>query len=65
MVGEDVKWMQWYLTELKYYNDPITGIYDIFTLGSLLAFQFKNKLDVDGSCGPATRKALKAAYDSM
>lgn len=61
MVGGDVKWMQWYLTELKYYNDPINGIYDIFTLGSLLAFQFKNGLDVDGSCGPATRKALKDA----
>ena len=65
MVGEDVKWMQWYLTELKYYNDPITGIYETFTLGSLLAFQFKNGLEVDGSCGPATRKVLKAAYDSM
>ena len=59
---EGVMWMQWYLTELGYYDDDITGIFEIITLGALLAFQFKNGLDVDGSCGAATRQALKDAY---
>lgn len=57
--GDDVRWLQWYLTEYKYYNDGISGTFDIFTLGALLAFQFKNGLDVDGMCGAATKKALK------
>ena len=61
MVGDDVKWMQWYLTELKYFDNTIDGIFEVITLGALLAFQFKNGLDIDGSCGPATRKSLKEA----
>jgi peptidoglycan hydrolase-like protein with peptidoglycan-binding domain len=28
-------------------------------LGALLAFQYDNKLAIDGICGPATKKALK------
>ena len=30
----------------------------IITLGALLAFQFKNNLEVDGLCGPKTGAAL-------
>lgn len=56
--GDDVKWLQWYLTDLKYYNDDIDGDFGIYTLGALLAYQFKNNLEVDGVCGPGTRKSL-------
>jgi peptidoglycan hydrolase-like protein with peptidoglycan-binding domain len=50
--------LQWYLTDLKYYNDDIDGDFGIYTLGALLAYQFKNNLEVDGVCGPGTRKSL-------
>lgn len=56
--GDNVKWLQWYLTDLKYYEGTIDGVFDTFTLGALLAFQFKNGLELDGCCGPATRQAL-------
>lgn len=59
--GDSVKWVQWYLTQLGYFNDEISGNFDIFTLGSVLAFQFKYNLDVDGKCGKTTRATMKAA----
>ena len=59
--GDSVKWVQWYLTQLGYFNDEISGNFDIFTLGAVLAFQFKNDLEVDGKCGKATRAAMKNA----
>ena len=55
---DEVKWLQWYLVDLHYSNDPIDGIFGVYTLGALLAFQFKNCLDPDGSCGPATKSKL-------
>jgi len=57
--GEDVKWLQWYLTEYAYYKDGVNGTFDIYTLGGLLAFQLKNNLATDGLCGTATITALK------
>ncbi len=56
--GDTVKWMQWQLTIKGYYEDRIDGKFEVITLGALLAFQFKNNLDVDGLCGPKTRAAL-------
>ena len=56
--GNDVKWLQWYLTDLKYYIGEIDGKFGIITLGALLAYQFKNGLEVDGVCGPGTRQSL-------
>lgn len=56
--GDSVKWMQWELEKRKFYAGKIDGKFDVITLGALLAFQFKNALDVDGLCGPKTRAAL-------
>lgn len=57
--GDSVKWLQWYLTEYGFFDSEIDGIFGNITLGGLLAYQFKNELDVDGKCGPATRNSLK------
>ena len=56
--GDSVKWLQWNLIYLGYFNDEINGVFDIFTLGSLLAYQLKNNLAVDGVCGSATRSSI-------
>ncbi len=58
--GDDVKWMQWKLKKLAYLPDDVDGWFGVHTLGALLVFQLKNGLDVDGVCGPATRKKLQA-----
>ena len=58
--GEDVKWMQWKLKKLTYLPDEVDGWFGVHTLGALLVFQLKNGLDVDGVCGPATRKLLQS-----
>ena len=57
--GDSVKWLQWYLAKYNFYNGTISGNFDLVTYGALLAFQFKNKLTVDGLCGNNTKKALK------
>lgn len=56
--GDDVKWLQKELSERGYYSGKIDGSFGILTLGSVLAFQMKNGLAVDGICGPATRGKL-------
>lgn len=58
--GEDVKWLQWKLKELKYNCDEIDGWFGIYTLGAVLAFQFKNDLVVDGIVGSATITKLRS-----
>lgn len=57
--GEDVKWLQWKLKNLGYLNDSIDGWFGVYTLGALLVFQLKGNLDVDGICGPATKRVLE------
>ena len=59
MNGDDVKWMQWYLNEYGMMFKDIDGVFDLKTLAALITFQFKYKLQIDASCGPITRKALK------
>ena len=60
MVGEGVKWLQWYL---NYHgaNPKLTvdGDFGPATLRMLTAFQKTAKIEVDGICGRGTRAALK------
>lgn len=60
MSGDDVKWLQWYLTEYNLFFNEIDGKFETMTLEALVTYQFKNKLAIDGVCGPATRKSLKS-----
>lgn len=57
--GDDVKAMQQALVKLGYLRaNEVDGDFGKVTLGALLAFQLENGLDVDGLCGPASKKAL-------
>ena len=58
-VGQDVKWLQYELVEAGY-KLTIDGDFGSNTDKALIAFQQSAKLEVDGKCGPATRKALSA-----
>ena len=59
MSGDDVKWLQWYLTEYKLFFNEIDGKFETMTLEALLTYQYKKKLEIDGVCGPSTTKSLK------
>ena len=57
--GAAVVWMQTKLYEHGYLRkNEIDGDYGTITFGALLAFQFDNKLTVDGICGDATKAKL-------
>ncbi len=56
--GDDVKYTQQRLKELKYYTGSIDGKYGTSVLAAVKAFQKKNDLSADGVIGPATRKVL-------
>lgn len=57
--GAEVELMQLRLSERGYLRkNEIDGDFGKITLGAVLAFQFENKLQVDGVCGAETRKAL-------
>ncbi len=58
MAGEDVRYTQQRLAELKYYTQTPSGQFDSATLGAVKAFQRKNDLGVDGAVGPQTIAAL-------
>lgn len=60
MSGDDVKWLQWHLTEYKLFFNDIDGKFETMTLEALVTYQFKSKLEIDGVCGPATRNSLKS-----
>lgn len=58
--GDDVRRLQQALADKGYYfADHIDGDFGKETFGAVLAFQLDSGLDVDGICGPATRKSLK------
>lgn len=60
--GADVQRLQQALFELGYLRkSEIDGDFGKITLGAVLAFQFENKLTVDGVCGQKTKSALKIA----
>lgn len=57
--GPDVEWMQTKLAEHGYLRkNEIDGDYGTITFGALLAFQYDNKLTVDGICGAQTKAKL-------
>ena len=57
--GESVTWLQTKLVEHGYLRqNEIDGDYGTITFGALLAFQYDNKLDVDGICGAQTKAKL-------
>ena len=59
MVGNDVRTMQTKLCAAGYLRaSEIDGDFGNITFGAVLAFQYDNDLEVDGSCGPLTQQAL-------
>lgn len=65
MEGEDVLAVQVRLAELGYYTGKLDGVYGSGTVAAMKAFQGRNKLTVDGVCGPDTVAVLfsNAAID--
>ncbi len=58
MYGEDVRWVQNRLKELKY-TVNVTATYDSTTIAAVKFFQSQNGLDADGLAGKQTFAALK------
>lgn len=58
MSGEDVRFTQQRLAELKYFTGTANGQFDSATQSAVKAFQRKNDLGVDGAVGPQTTAAL-------
>ncbi len=58
MAGEDVRYTQQRLAELKYLTQAASGQFDSATLAAVKAFQRRNDLGVDGAVGPKTIAAL-------
>lgn len=57
--GDKVKWLQKALCENGYLRESeIDGEFGKITLGALLAYQFENKLSVDGICGTFTKQSI-------
>lgn len=59
MTEEDIKWLQWELKE-DGYDIEIDGVFTKTTTAILRDYQFNHGLEVDGKCGPATRKDMIA-----
>ena len=66
MVGDDVLSVQVRLAALGYYTGELDGVYGSGTITAMKAFQGRNKLTVDGVCGPNTLMVLfsNAAIDA-
>lgn len=67
MRGDDVKWLQWELVEKGFLpatdekgKSNIDGSFGKRTEAAVRLYQAANVLNVDGSCGPITRKSLAA-----
>lgn len=56
--GEEVVNLQNRLTELGYYTDSISGIFDKATQAAVKAVQEKHSLDADGIVGPVTHTVI-------
>ncbi len=59
MVGDDVAGLQERLLELGYDTGRADGVFGVQTEASLRGFQRDYGLRVDGTCGPATLRALR------
>lgn len=64
MKGNDVKWVQFELSEAGYTLD-VDGDFGQITDSALRDFQRSCKIEVDGICGSVTRKYLKADSQSV
>ena len=66
MTGDDVLAVQIRLASLGYYTGTLDGVYGSGTITAMKAFQGRNKLTVDGVCGPNTQMVLfsSAAIDA-
>lgn len=58
MQGDDVKALQYALAGRGLYESGFDGHFGPGTKRAVMAFQKSEGLDVDGSCGPATRRKL-------
>ena len=56
--GEQVRKLQQRLKDLGYFNGSVDGKYGEGTIASVMAFQLRNNLTVDGKAGPATQRLL-------
>lgn len=57
--GEDVRQLQRALANAGYLRkNEVDGDFGTITLGAVLAYQFENKLEVDGVAGPMTQASL-------
>ena len=56
--GDQVRTLQKRLKDLGYYNGSVDGKYGESTMASVMAFQLRNNLTVDGKAGPATQRVL-------
>jgi peptidoglycan hydrolase-like protein with peptidoglycan-binding domain len=59
--GPDVEELQNRLTELDYYDGPVTGYFGPLTEEAVIRFQQDNGLVADGVVGPSTQAALASA----
>lgn len=59
--GDGVKWVQWHLARLGYYNMDIDGKCSSGSVKAIKAFQKASGLTVDGLAGPNTIRCLKLA----
>lgn len=56
--GEDVRTLQWRLSQWGYYRGAVDGVFGAETSAAVRDFQWKNGLPVDGVVGAATWAAL-------
>ena len=63
--GEQVTKLQKRLKELGYYNGKVDGSYGEGTMASVMAFQLRNNLTVDGKAGPATQRVLYGSKSNI
>lgn len=59
MSEEDIKWLQWELAE-DGYDTAIDGKFTKTTTAILRDYQYNHGLEIDGKCGPATKKHMAA-----
>jgi len=63
--SEQVKTLQKRLKDLGYYHGNVDGKYGDETQASVMAFQLRNNLTVDGKAGPATQRVLYGSKSSI
>ncbi|WP_413165297.1 peptidoglycan-binding domain-containing protein [Capilliphycus salinus ALCB114379] len=62
--GSKVIELQQYLQVLGYYNEAITGYYDLLTREAVIRFQTDVGLTPDGIVGPLTQAAIESKFNA-